>query len=132
MTDIYIHRPACTFETRLLQLTHWLNLFTSSSIIYIHVWNVRYSLDVPGTYVTYLQSLYIIELEEELSSALVIAEASKLVKEVDTSELPNEDEVDSSSHNHTQVSYSTADIQACISVWYFSSIYGWLSDFYAP
>ena len=57
-----------------------------------------------------------IELEEELSSALVIAEASKLVKEVDTSELPNEDEVDSSSHNHTQVLYCTADTQACISV----------------
>ena len=107
----------------MLQLTHRLNLFTSSSIIYSHVCNVRYLRDIPGTYVTYLQSLYIIELQEELSSALVIAEASKLVKEVDTSELPNEDEVDSSSHNHTQVPYCTANIEAHVSVWCFSSIY---------
>ena len=74
-----------------------------------------------ATYSTYLVptlNIYnlcvIIELQEELSSALVIAEASKLVKEVDTSELPNEDEVDSSSHNHTQVLYCTADIQSRI------------------
>ena len=107
----------------MLQLTHRLNLFTGSSIIYNHVCNVRYLRCLPGTYVTYLQSLYIKELEEELSSARVIAEASKLVKEVDTSELPNEDEVDSSSHNHTQVPYCTANIQARISVWCFSSIY---------
>ena len=92
-----------------------------------------------ATYATYLvptlhiyNLCIIIELQEELSSARVIAEASKLVKEVDTSELPNEDEVDSSSHNHTQVPYCTAYLQARISVWCFSSIYDWLSDFYAP